>query len=509
MEITLDDVLMLEPRLTRGREREPAVGGTWPADHIDISWAVSARTTAPHLPLLRGRELLLVSRRVTAVLGSALPALTHEAAARGVSAFVFDSADAKVSLAARSLEAVPVLYWDEDLSAESETAINRLLTENRGNLYRIGSELERGLSEVGAGGGSADLVSRVYAVSALPIVIFDARGGRLAAAPDDNSLDTVRKNPTDSAVICRELGTGAVLVLGPLTPSQRIVARFLVERIASAANSAVHREVAGRPRGSRRTRAIEALLAPGSQSPSERGAAAVALGLDPDGLFMVAVSRGRAEPDSIRALTALGTVHAAGKSEERQSMLIAVNERTDGVPLRQRTQELKWRWMANGPDTGVTLALSAPARGVSSLPRAASEARFVAALQTRERLSRRAASFDAIDDVGATGLLYQVRDSADLRQFVADVLGALERGDRRGVLRATLRAFLESGGSHVATSTRLAIHRNTLAYRIRRIGALVGRDITDPGTWLELHLAVRASDVLECIADDWQPSTPS
>jgi purine catabolism regulator len=149
-----------------------------------------------------------------------------------------------------------------------------------------------------------------------------------------------------------------------------------------------------------------------------------------------------------------------------------------------------------------TLALSAPAHGVARLPAAAQEALFVASLQAQAAFPHRAASFESIEDVGAFRLLYQLRDSHELREFVAEVLGTLEHRDQRGTLRATLRAFLESGGSQVDASTRLGIHRNTLAYRLRRIGELVGRDVADPGVWLTLHLALRASEMLDVFADD-------
>jgi purine catabolism regulator len=114
---------------------------------------------------------------------------------------------------------------------------------------------------------------------------------------------------------------------------------------------------------------------------------------------------------------------------------------------------------------------------------------------------RRAASFGSVDDLGAMGLLYQLRESTALRGFIAGALGALPNGDQRGTLRATLRAFLESGGSQVDASRRLGIHRNTLAYRLRRIGDLVGRDVADPRVWLTLYLALRASDMLDALVD--------
>jgi purine catabolism regulator len=99
-------------------------------------------------------------------------------------------------------------------------------------------------------------------------------------------------------------------------------------------------------------------------------------------------------------------------------------------------------------------------------------------------------------------LLYHLRETRELRAFVSQALGGLEQRDQRGTLRQTLRAFLESGGSQVDASHRLGIHRNTLAYRLRRIGELVGRDVADPGTWLTLHLALRASEILDVSNDD-------
>jgi purine catabolism regulator len=111
------------------------------------------------------------------------------------------------------------------------------------------------------------------------------------------------------------------------------------------------------------------------------------------------------------------------------------------------------------------------------------------------------ASFESIDDVGAFRLLYHLRESKELHAFVSQALGTLEHLDHRGTLRGTLAAFLESGGSHVDASNRLGIHRNTLAYRLRRISELIGRDVADPEAWLVLHLALRASEMLDVISD--------
>ncbi len=182
--------------------------------------------------------------------------------------------------------------------------------------------------------------------------------------------------------------------------------------------------------------------------------------------------------------------------------MVAADGHPGAESLASRVKDVKRRWEVGSESAATTLALSAPAHGVARLPAAAREAAFVATLQAQTPFPRRAASFESIDDVGAFRLLYQLRDSTELREFVSEALGTLERRDQRGTLRATLRAFLETGGSQVDASNRLGIHRNTLAYRLRRIGELVGRDVADPGSWLTLHLALRASEMLDIFSDE-------
>jgi DNA-binding PucR family transcriptional regulator len=292
------------------------------------------------------------------------------------------------------------------------------------------------------------------------------------------------------------------LHLGPLRPDQRVVALFLVDRIAAAVNVAARRDEAARPRGSRRVEAVAALLAGRSGNASEQRAAALALGLDPDASYFVAVSSGEEDATLTNALAPLGTVHAAGLVNARRTSLVAARARAAPESLLSRVSEVKRRWQNGTAGTASTLAISGPASGVARLPAAAREAEFVATLQAQPRFPHRVASFDSIDDIGAFQLLYPLRETSELRQFVSEALGSLERRDHRGTLRETLRAYLETGGSHADASSRLGIHRNTLAYRLRRIGELIGRDVGDPRTWLTLHLALWASELLDVDFDE-------
>lgn len=502
MDITLSELQILEPRLRVPARAIRTVDPERALGKVHVSWAVSARATPPHLPSLRGGEILLLPERVTAGLGSGLPSLLREARLRGISAVVLGSG-VRFDVTGDSVaEGIPLLEWDGELGAEAETAINRQLTECRGNLYRIGSELERQMADLAASeSGISALVRVATAASGLPISIEDASGRELASSAERERLSLpLEANEGDD--IRRGLSSGATIILGPLRPDQRVVARFLEGRLADVSEAALRREEAARPRGARRIEAIDSLLSGRQGSSSDQRAAALALGLDPDVVFFVAVSSGESEANLNAFLAPLGAVHPAGQTNGRTLVLIAGNGRTSTTSLSDRVLSIKKRWVRDHASDAALLALSAPALGVASLPGAAREAQFIAALQAQGDLPRRAVSFESVEDIGALRLLYHMRDSNELRTFVAEALGGLENRDQRGTLKATLHAFLESGGSQVEASNRLGIHRNTLAYRLRRIGELVGRDIMDPQSWLTLHLAMRASQMMHAVNDE-------
>jgi purine catabolism regulator len=496
MEITLEDLLVLERRLAWGAEGIDASDMAAEGRGV-VSWAVSARTTPPHLPLLRGGEVVLIPSRVTAIVGGELPALLREAKLRDIAAVVFERGESGTGGAGSLAGAATVLRWNEEFTADTETGINRLLTECRGNLYRVGSELERQMTDLTASrSGLSALLQTTSELSGLPIQVADAKGRSLAASHQEHTVAEGASPPMDDLRVGQELPSGLSLILGPLRPEQRVIARFLIDRIAAAITLAVRQDQAARPRGAHRAEAVAALLVEGSRSASEQRAAALGLDLDPGATFFVAISSGETDATLTSAVARLGTMHAAGVVNGRRTAVIAASERAGPDSQLSRVAEAKRRWLEETGGTASTLAISAPASGVARLPAAAREAEFVATLQAQPRFPHRAASFDSIDDIGAFRVLYLLRESTELRQFVSEALGTLEHHDHRGALRDTLRAYLETGGSHANASHRLGIHRNTLAYRLRRIGELIGRDVGDPSTWLTLQLALWAAELL-------------
>ena len=128
------------------------------------------------------------------------------------------------------------------------------------------------------------------------------------------------------------------------------------------------------------------------------------------------------------------------------------------------------------------------------VPRAFDEARRSLAVARRLGGKHRVAYF------GTLGI-YRVlaaTDPAELAGFRAETLGALLAPDERGSadLLRTLEAYLACGGSPQETAQCLHTHRNTVLYRLQRIGEALGVDVRSPEAQFTLWLALRAADVL-------------
>ena len=89
--------------------------------------------------------------------------------------------------------------------------------------------------------------------------------------------------------------------------------------------------------------------------------------------------------------------------------------------------------------------------------------------------------------VGVAALLSTDVEAA--RAWVSQVLGPLATDDDHCArLRETLRVFLATGGSYTASATQLAMHKNSVKYRVEKAGQERGRPIR--GDRLDVELAL-------------------
>ena len=82
-----------------------------------------------------------------------------------------------------------------------------------------------------------------------------------------------------------------------------------------------------------------------------------------------------------------------------------------------------------------------------------------------------------------------------LRSFTERLLGPLADYDARhnAELLPTLRSFLACDGSWSACASRMYVHVNTVRYRIGRIEALTGRDLSALPDRVDFFLALRGA----------------
>lgn len=157
----------------------------------------------------------------------------------------------------------------------------------------------------------------------------------------------------------------------------------------------------------------------------------------------------------------------------------------------------------------IAAGISTPAPTAASWSAAQAEARQALALG-RHLFGPR--SVTAYADLRVYRLLFELRSSSELWSFYQTTLGALVAYDRRhnAALLDTLDGYFASSGNLSQAAERLQIHRNTLLYRLRRIGQISGADLERPEDMLNLQVALKAHRVLASpFADERQPAIPA
>ncbi len=149
------------------------------------------------------------------------------------------------------------------------------------------------------------------------------------------------------------------------------------------------------------------------------------------------------------------------------------------------------------PGDTVVAGISSPASGLAALRGAYREARD--AIHIAEELGT-PAGITYYGDLQLFRLLLALKDTAGphLRDFHNETLGQLLEYDARkdSDFILTLKSYFEANGNLAKAAADLAIHRNTLVYRLERITELTGVNLDDADTRLVLHLALKIQQVL-------------
>ncbi len=487
-EITIGDLLTWEPRLSLYHDDafdESYLRGS--VEDREVTWVVTVRASQPLLPPLRGGELVIVPHRTVADTGIPRLELLREIASRGATGIIFDTPfEVPEGLVRLLADPIPV---------DLESDVNRLLTEQRGSIYRSGTELARVLQQANSLGVDVEQVLKsAAAYLEMNVALVGPNAELLASsAPQNGQSPKLRSISSSHAWNGDYYGTRLAgtetLWLGPVTDDRRALTRLVADRLAVAVEAALAHAIEVRPRGNARAIALAGLFsAPASDA--ARGAAA--LGLPANGVYRVVLNWNPIDRLAIqRDLALFGSVHDAADFDNYAATLIEIRSRGKS-PEPERKPRMS-NATRQGAPPGHWAAISGSVTGAAQIPEAARQARFVAALLEHGLVDGETSRFDRVADVGVYRLLYPLWGSAELDAFATDALGKLLTTDRRGTLRATLLAYLEAGGSQVEAAARLGVHRNTLSYRLKQIGTLTGAEPINPESHLTLHMALLAS----------------
>ncbi len=460
---------------------------------LEIAWVRVMKPRVPAFDALEPGDLAIVPATALDVVapgGRELDALVAGLATAGVSGAILVDNAARLPADAAPRSAAPldaleaalgsaglatIRTTDVDPAAVERNVIGYLVNR-RAELERQAGILEAQLESLALeGAGPTDLVAAIGAFLGRAVALEGSRGGTLAVhapAGVDEAASAVTRYRTNPRAIALRIafppsggGAASLVLLGERPPSE--LERVVANRIPGLLALELSRDEAVR-RARDDARRSEALPSDG-----------------PPWVVLLARQRLPGATDSLEARDAI-----------RRELRLLAPPRAMGLRGDANSLELRVV-LAAGAELGSriaaflgrTVALSRPFGTDGERPAAEAEAR--ATLEAAERLAEppRVARADRLAAYRLLGNLHNLPDGArQARTLLEPVL--VGRPDVRREHLATLRAVLDHSGPAEAAAA-LGVHRNTVAYRVRRIEALTGWRLSDPELRLPLALALR------------------
>ena len=102
------------------------------------------------------------------------------------------------------------------------------------------------------------------------------------------------------------------------------------------------------------------------------------------------------------------------------------------------------------------------------------------------------------DEIGIYRVFFELQDNEVLYNLLEENLGNLIRYDSENdsEMVHTLEVYLEQNCNIAAATDALYVHRNTVKYRIKRIGEILGRDLKDVTVQFNLRMAFKIRSYL-------------
>lgn len=505
----------------------------------EVSWPAALRVRPPAFEPLNGHELALVSLEVLRLLDDtlSLAQLVGRLADRGVAGVVVvgdadSAAAAKADQRALPLLCLPETYHFADLGP----SVSRVIAEQRTRLYQLGLDVHHQLAEVSmTGRGLRGIVGRLAELTGREVVLQNALGEVIARAPgvegtDQDSaghlprVDALRRvfrdrhdGRAEPPTARLALGAGAALatpvvvrdaIVGYLTllsaaddfvdEDQVVVGRGSAVCALELAKQEAVLEAEHRLRGDffddlldGTSESVESLVGRGRHLGYDIQKPHVALAIAPDDAGRSA--GGAAERLTREVAEYLSRRQATGMLAPRRgeiALFLTLESPTDPEWSRRFAEDLCAYLGAQLAST-VSIGLGSHHPGVLGLRTAYHEA-VQAARIGREIFGP--GQVTAFADLGVYRLLYAFRESTELSEFCRETLAPLTEYDAKNgtSLVETLETYFRCDASLGGAAEALYLHRNSLAYRLRRIAELTGLNLDNLEDRFRLQLALKA-----------------
>lgn len=177
-------------------------------------------------------------------------------------------------------------------------------------------------------------------------------------------------------------------------------------------------------------------------------------------------------------------------------VLVPADQAAEPGPASELAAQLRVEVQTALPDLSVSAGIGRAVLHPREVPSAYEEAAQALAIAQKLHGGARTVHFGRL---GIERLLYHLLGHPELERFATELLGNLQAydADHRADLVRTLEVFLACNGNHVRAARELNLHRNTLLYRLARIGNILGRDLDDAETRLALQVALRSRAALQ------------
>ncbi|TAK31814.1 MAG: hypothetical protein EPO21_16335 [Chloroflexota bacterium] len=516
----------------------------------DVSWAATLRVRPPVLPSLRGGELVLLSAQSLQQLDPPVPfeALVQRLSERGVSGLLVLGDVTPEALRTADARNIPILALPSGVNLnELESFVTRTITERRAELYRQGMRIQRTLATLAIEGqglagivrGLSDLLGKAVVLEseifepralsgqgalekeALLQLLADTAGGR------SYDFSPTQLASSDPPTVHWSLGRrGLGLLVSPVLVRGQVVGylsaigaegewssldRLGVAHGASACALELAKERAvleaeNRLRGS----FLDQLLSGSVIEPEEVAARARYLGWNLGSAYIVAIFRldeavdvaVRPDDDMDKMLRIVrGEIlrwSPGALLQDKSDSITALYSLTENQTAAQvRTAIEQCRRGASARLNGARVSAGVGRLSGTLVDIPSSRGEALQALAIAQGLFGGDCSAD-FSELGVYRLLFPLKGRKELSEFYTEVLGPLLDYDQKhdSELLKTLESFFTCQGSLQKTAEELFLHRNTLAYRLRRIEELTGLDLSDLENRFQFQLALKIRRVL-------------